>query len=316
MLKNSGQNAVTDKYAVGTWKKPSLWTQIKKNKSSYLMMAPFLILFTLFTIIPVLSSFFLSFTYFNMLEWPTWRGLQNYQQLLLEDEVFVIAVKNTLIFAFLTGPVSYLLCFFFAWLINELPDKIRPFMTLVFYAPSLSASIFVIWSTIFSSDAYGYVNAFLMNWNIIDGPVKWLTDPSYNFPVIVVIELWMSLGTSFLSFVAGFRNVDAALYEAGAIDGVKNRFQELFFITLPSMKPQMMFGAVMQIAASFAIGNVGMMLSGFPSTNYSVHTVICHIRDYGTVRYEMGYALAISFMLTVVMILTKNVISKLLNTED
>lgn len=300
----------------GVWHEPSVWTKIKRNKSSYLMMAPYLILFTVFVIIPIIASFVLSFTYFNMLEWPSWRGFDNYRHLILEDEVFAIAVKNTLVFAIITGPISYCLCFGIAWLINELPGKIRTFMTLVFYAPSLSGSVFVIWSTIFSSDAYGYVNAFLMNWGFIDGPIKWLTDPNYNFAVIIIIELWMSLGTSFLSFIAGFRNVDSALYEAGAIDGVKNRFQELINITLPSMKPQMMFGAVMQIASSFAIGNVGMTLAGFPSTNYSVHTVIAHIRDYGSVRYEMGYAAAISFMLTVVMILTKNIISRLLSTDE
>lgn len=315
-MKNNENAAVKEKYAVGTWKKPSLWAQIKKNKSSYFMMLPFLILFTVFVIIPIVSSFVLSFTYFNMLEWPTWRGLENYKQLILEDDVFVTAIKNTLKFAIITGPVSYILCFFFAWLINELPGKIRPIMTLIFYAPALSSSIYVIFNTFFSGDMYGWVNALLINANLIDGPIKWLTDPTYNFGVLIVIELWVSLGTSFLSFIAGFRNVDSALYEAGAIDGVKNRFQELFFITLPSMKPQMMFGAVMQIAQSFAIGNIEMTLAGFPSTNYSVHTVIAHIRDYGNVRYEMGYAMAISFMLTVVMVLTKNVISKFLNNDD
>lgn len=302
--------------APGTWKKPTLWQQIKKNKTSYLMMTPFLILFCVFTIIPVISSLLLSFTYFNMLEWPEWRGLANYQQLFLEDEVFIIAVKNTLVFAFITGPVSYLLCFIFAWFVNELPNKIRPIMTLIFYAPSLSASVVAIWGVIFSADSYGYINAFLVNWGFIDGPIKWLTDPTWNFGVIILIELWLSLGTSFLSLVAGFRNVDAALYEAGAIDGVKNRFQELFMITIPSMKPQMMFAAVMQISASFAIGNVGKALCGFPSTNYSVHTIVNHIEDYGRVRYEMGYAAAISFMLTVVMILTKNVITKMLKPDE
>ena len=302
--------------APGTWKKPTLWQEMKKNKTSYFMMAPFLILFFLFTVVPVVASLCLSFTYFNMLEAPSWRGLQNYQQLLLEDEVFMIAVKNTLIFAFLTGPVSYLLCFIFAWFINELPNKVRPILTLVFYAPALSASVFVVWSTIFSTDSNGYLNAMLLNWGFISEPIKWLTDPNYNFGVIILIELWLSLGTSFLSLVAGFRNVDSALYEAGAIDGIKNRFQELFMITIPSMKPQMMFAAVMQIAASFAIGNVGKILCGFPSTNYSVHTIVNHIEDYGRVRYEMGYAAAISFMLTVVMILTRNVITKLLKPDE
>ena len=295
--------------------KPSLWKQIKTNKASYLMMSPYLILFTLFTIVPILASLFLSFTYFNMLEMPEWRGLINYQHLLLDDEVFWIAVKNTLIFAFLTGPLSYVLCFIFAWFINDLPKKLRTFMTLVFYAPSISSSIYFIWSFIFSGDIYGMVNGFLIKLGIIHEPILWLQNPTYNMPIIIVIQLWLSLGVSFLSFIAGFQTIDRSLYEAGAIDGVRNRFQELFYITIPAMKPQMLFGAVMQIALCFAVGPVPQALGGFPSTNYSLHTVITHIYDYGSVRFEMGYASAIAFLLAVVMILVKNVITKALSTD-
>ena len=278
-------------------------------------MSPYLILFTLFTIVPILASLFLSFTYFNMLEMPEWRGLINYQHLLLDDEVFWIAVKNTLIFAFLTGPLSYVLCFIFAWFINDLPKKLRTFMTLVFYAPSISSSIYFIWSFIFSGDIYGMVNGFLIKLGIIHEPILWLQNPTYNMPIIIVIQLWLSLGVSFLSFIAGFQTIDRSLYEAGAIDGVRNRFQELFYITIPAMKPQMLFGAVMQIALSFAVGPVPQALGGFPSTNYSLHTVITHIYDYGSVRFEMGYASAIAFLLAVVMILVKNVITKALSTD-
>lgn len=274
-----------------------------------------MILFTVFTIIPVIASLILSFTYFNMLEFPSWRGLDNYKQLFLSDDVFLIAVKNTLIFAFLTGPLSYVLCFFFAWFINELPAKVRAFMTLVFYAPSIAGSVYTIWGFIFSGDSYGFVNGMLLKYNLISEPIQWFTNPAYNFTIVVVIQLWLSLGTSFLAFIAGFQSVSKDLYEAGAMDGIKNRFQELIKITVPAMKEKMMFGAVMQIASSFSIGAVGAALGGFPSVNYSLHTVINHIQDYGSVRYEMGYAAAIAFMLTVAMVLTKNLISKLLKPE-
>ena len=295
--------------------KPSLWSEIKKNKMHYFMMSPYMILFTVFTIIPVIASLILSFTYFNMLEFPSWRGLDNYKQLFLSDDVFLIAVKNTLIFAFLTGPLSYVLCFFFAWFINELPAKVRAFMTLVFYAPSIAGSVYTIWGFIFSGDSYGFVNGMLLKYNLISEPIQWFTNPEYNFTIVVVIQLWLSLGTSFLAFIAGFQSVSKDLYEAGAMDGIKNRFQELIKITVPAMKEKMMFGAVMQIASSFSIGAVGAALGGFPSVNYSLHTVINHIQDYGSVRYEMGYAAAIAFMLTVAMVLTKNLISKLLKPE-
>lgn len=294
--------------------KKSFWTKLKEGRVSYLMMAPFLIIFTIFTVVPVLSSCLLSFTYFNMLQFPKWAGFTNYIRLFLEDDVFLIAVKNTLIFAFITGPLSYFLCFIFAWFINELPRKIKSFMTLIFYAPALAGPI-AIWLVILSGDKYGYLNGFLINFGFLQDPIQWLTDVKYDFGAVVVVQLWLSLGTSFLAFLAGFKTVDNTLYEAGAIDGIRNRFQELVYITIPTMKPQMLFGAVMAIASAFAVGQVPMELCGFPSTDYSVHTIVNHIHDYGSIRYEMGYASAIAFLLCVVMIITKNFISKLLRTD-
>lgn len=297
------------------YRKKSLWAKIKENKISYAMVAPFMILFTIFTVIPVIASCVLGFTYFNMLQWPKWIGLLNYQRLFLEDDIFLIAIKNTLIFAFVTGPLSYILCFVFAWFINELPRKLRVFMTVVFYAPSLAGSMMAIWLIVFSSDQVGYLNAFLIQYGFRTEPIYWTTNPQYMMTIAIVVQLWSSLGTSFLSFIAGFKNVDPVYYEAGAIDGIKNRFQELVYITIPGMKGIMLFGAVMQIASSFAVGTLTQELFGFPSTEYAVHTVINHIFDYGHVRYEMGYASAIAFLLTVVMVITKNVITKVLKPD-
>lgn len=285
---------------------------IKANRQEWLMTAPFLILFFVFTIIPVLSSLFLSFTDFNMLELPRFRGLQNYIRLFVEDDIFLIAIKNTLIFAFITGPISYFASLLFAWLINELGPKLRAFMTLIFYAPTIAGNIYFIWLFIFSSDAYGLANSTLMRFGIISEPLLWLTDPRYNLKIIIMVQLWLSLGVGFLSFIAGLQGIDRSIYESGAIDGVRNRFQELVYLTLPSMGPMLMFGAVMQIAASFGVGAVSIALAGFPSTDYSAHTVVLHMQDYGTLRFEMGYASAIAAVLFIVMILTKSLINKLL----
>lgn len=111
-----------------------LWSEVKKNRISYLFIAPFALLFFTFTVLPVLIAIGLSFTYFNMLQPPRWVGWQNYIQLFLVDDVFLIAVKNTLVYAAITGPLSYLACFLFAWFINELKPKIRAVLTLLFYA--------------------------------------------------------------------------------------------------------------------------------------------------------------------------------------
>lgn len=286
-----------------------------RERSSYFMVAPFLIAFFVFTVLPVVASLVLGFTDFNMVQTPNWVGFNNYQTLFLNDDVFIIAVRNTMILAFITGPVGYIACFIFAWFINELPNRIRAFMTLVFYAPSISGGAFVIWQFILSSDRYGLVNGLLMKLGIIDSPVLWFQDTSTMMICVIIVQLWLSLGTSFLSFLAGFKTVDTTLYEAGAIDGVHNRFQEIWFLTLPQMKPQLLFGAVMQISSSFAVGAVPATLCGNPSVDYATHTIINHIDDYGGVRYELGYACAISTVLLVVMLLVNKVINKVL-VED
>ena len=285
------------------------------ERSSYFMIAPFMIAFIVFTVLPVIASIVLGFTDFNMLQTPNWVGLRNYQTLFLNDDVFIIAVRNTLILAFITGPLGYIACFIFAWFINELPRRIRAFMTLVFYAPSITGGAYFIWTYILSSDRYGILNGVLMKFGFIDAPILWLQDTDYMLICVIVVQLWLSLGTSFLSFLAGFKTVDTTLYEAGAIDGVHNRFQEIWFLTLPQMKPQLLFGAVMQISGSFAVGAVPAALCGNPSVNYATHTIINHIDDYGGVRYELGYACAVSTVLLVVMLLINKVVTKVLVEE-
>ncbi len=293
-------------------KRQLLWKNIKKSKHYYILMAPYAILFLTFTIVPVLMSLGISFTYFNTLEPPRFIGLDNYIKLFLEDEVFIIALKNTLILAVVTGPVSYLMAFVFAWLINELRPRLRSFLTLIFYAPSISGNAFLMWLLIFSGDVHGYANAFLIKYGFIDNPILWLKDPNYMMLVIIVVQLWLSLGVSFLAFIAGLQSVDKTMYEAGAIDGIRNRWQELWYITLPAMKPQLMFGAVMQITTSLAIAQVSMSLVGFPSVEYAGHTIVTHLIDYGTIRYDLGYASAIATVLFMIMMSTNLIVRQIL----
>ncbi len=283
-----------------------------KYRMCYLMIAPFIILFAIFIIIPIAGAFVLSFTDFNMLEMPGFVGFENYTKLFLDDDVFLIAVKNTLVFAIITGPVSYFACLIFAWLINELNPKLRALLTFVFYAPSISGMIYVMWTYIFSGDMYGYLNYFLMSLGLISEPVQWLTDPTTSLGVIIFVQIWMSLGTSFLSFIAGLQNVDKQLYEAAAVDGIRNRWQELIYVTLPAMGPQLMFGAVMQIGAAFSVSSICMTLAGFPSTDNAALTIVTHIYDYGNVRFEMGYASAISVVLFIFILLVNHLVQSVI----
>ena len=290
------------------------WTlnEMKKNKVAYLMVAPFFILFFIFTVGPVLLSVVLGFTTFNMLEWPTFVFMDNYIRLFLDDEIFLIAIKNTLIFAAITGPGSYMLSLFFAWFINELSPKVRAVVTLLFYAPSISGNVYLIWTVIFSSAQRGYANAGLNKLGMIQKPILWFSDKNYIFPLIIAVALWTSLGTSFLTMIAGFQVVDKTLYEAGAVDGVKNRWQELWFITLPTMRPQLMLSAILAITGSFGFGGVITALVGFPSPDYCAHTIMHHLEDYGSTRFEMGYASAIATILFLMMVGCNLLVNKLL----
>ena len=291
-----------------------IWKEMKRNWVAYVMVAPYMILFTIFTIAPVILSVIISFTNFNMLEMPDFVFLDNYIMLFFDDEIFLTACTNTFIFAGIVGPASYLLSFLVAWFINELPPKIRAIVTLIFYAPSISGQVFLIWGTLFASDSYGWVNATLLNLGLIDEEIAFFKTEEYVMPLCIVVSLWTSLGTSFLSFIAGLQGVDRSLYEAGAVDGVKNRWQELYYITLPSMKPQLMFGAVMAITGAFGYGGIVSALCGFPSVNYCAHTIMHHLEDYGGSRYEVGYSSAIAVLLFAIMVgangLVKRILSK------
>jgi multiple sugar transport system permease protein len=289
------------------------WQEMKNNKTAYFMLAPFFLLFIIFTVLPVFLSVLLSLTNFNMLQIPQIVGIENFRNLFLEDDIFLLACQNTLIFAAITGPVSYLLSLLIAWFINELPPKIRAVVTLIFYAPSISGQVYLIWKTLFSSDSYGWANATLMDLGIINSPILWFENANYVMPLCIVVALWTSLGTAFLSFIAGFQTIDRSMYEAAAVDGIKNRWQELWYITLPTMRPQMMFGAVLAITNSFGFGAVVDALCGFPSVDYAAHTIMHHLSDYGGQRYEIGYASAIAVVLFVIMFGANIVIKKALS---
>lgn len=287
------------------------WT--KRNGANLVFLAPFTVLFFTFTILPILAAIVLSFTYFNMVAAPTWVGFSNYVRMFFDDNVFLIALRNTAIFAMITGPISYILSFLIAWLINEFPHTLRTVLTLVFYLPSLAGNVYFVWTYIFSGDSYGLLNSILVKLSLVTDPIQWLTDTKYMMAVVIVVILWLSLGTGFLSFVAGLQSLDRELFEAAAIDGLPNRFAELWYIILPQMGPQLLFGAVMQISTSFAIGYECMNLTGFPSTDYATQTLVLHILDFGQKRFEMGYACAVAVVLFGLMLIMWTLINKLLS---
>ncbi|MBR6916897.1 MAG: sugar ABC transporter permease [Clostridia bacterium] len=274
------------------------WHLMKQNWVGYAFVMPFMILFLLFSVIPVVASLFLSLTSYNLIQAPRWVGFSNYINMFLNDDYFMTGLKNTLIFAVATGPGSFFLSFVVAWFINQLQPKARALMTLIFYAPSLTgATAFTIFLVFFAGDAHGYLNGWLLKVGLIDAPVLWLNDTRYIMPICIGIALWMSLGTAFLSFIAGLQGVDHAQYEAGAVDGITNRWQELWYITLPNMKDHLMFGAVMSITGAFGFGAIVTTLAGNPPTDYVGYTLSHHFEEYASNRWEYGYASAIALVI-------------------
>lgn len=264
---------------------------------------PYVVLFTTFIIIPVIIAIVLSFTYFNTIETPDLIGLKNYIELLTRDEVFMqYVLPNTFKFAFIVGPVGYMMSFLLAWMLAQVPHKHRTVLAIILYSPSMTAGIAmsVIWTVLFSGDSTGYLNSLLLNIGFIEEPIQFLTSPDYLMTIMIIVSLWGSMGVGFLAMLAGILNIDPSLYEAAYVDGLRNRWQEIFYITIPSMKPQMLFGAVMAVVGTFQVGAIGVQLSGAnPTPQYAGQLLVNHIEDFGFIRYLMGYASAISVVLLI-----------------
>jgi len=286
--------------------------EFRLNMDCYLYIAPWAVIFLVFTVAPVVMALGLGFTYFNMLELPRFIGLDNFKNLLASDDLFIVAVKNTLSFAIIIGPMGYLMSLMFAWFINELSPVTRAIMVTIMYAPSISGSGLMIWQMLFSGDQYGYLNGTMLNLGIINQPIQFVQTREYMFPIAIIVSLWMGMGVGFLSYVAGFKTVNKEQYEAAYVEGIRNRWQELWFITLPSIRPQMMFNAVLSVGGAFTVGGVMDQLFGFPSPGYATHTIMNHIQDFGVTRFDMGYACAIATLLFLTMIGTNELFQRIL----
>jgi len=299
----------------GVKKKRGLTLTQKYNIYGYAFMSVFFVLFFVFTIIPVFQAIYQSFTRYDMINPEEFVGLKNYKLLLLDDDIFILAIKNTLIFACITGPVCFFLSFFIAWVINQMKGK--TLFALAFYAPSVlsSVAISVVWLYFFSGDRYGLVNNILINIGIISSPIQWTTDENYILLIIILVQIFTGMGTNFLVFLAGFQNMSRDLSEAGKIDGIKNRWQDLRYIVLPQMKPQLLFGAINAVVAAFGVYDIAVAVAGFPSTNYAGHTIVAHLYDYAFIRFEMGYASAIAVILFLVTFLFGRIVTRVLKSD-
>lgn len=286
---------------------------LREQMPIFIMMAPFTIFFMLFTIIPIISSIFLGFTSFDLLAIPKFVGIDNYKRMFLDDEVFGTVVRNTFVFAVIAGPIGFVLSFILAWFVNEFSPRVRTVLSFMFYSPSLVGNAYFIWKVLFSGESYGYLNSMLLSLGVISEPIIWLKTPEFIMPIIIIVQVWQSMGISFLSNISGLQNISSDIYEAAAIDGIRSRWQELRYITLSSMSHMLLFSAVMQIQSSFSVSAIAIELAGFPSTQYAADTIVSHMTDMATVRFEYGYAASIAVVLFIMMASTRLVVGKILS---
>ena len=291
------------------------------DKSSIaVFLLPYIILFTLFIIIPILAAVGLSFTNFDTVQMPKFIGIKNYIALFTSDTVFMQKVlPNTIIYSVFVGVGGYVLSFFLACSLSQVTKRVRTVMAIIIYSPSMTGSVMLstIFGVIFNGDESGYLNYFLLKFKFISEPVQWLQSDKYLLPIMIIVSLWSSMGVGFLAVLSGIMNVNEELYEAAYIDGVKNRFQEIIYVTIPSTKPQMLFSAVMSIVGTFSSAGVGVTLSGSnPTPNYAGQLIVTHIEDFGFLRYEMGYAAAVSVVLLIGIRLMSVGAEKLFGSKD
>lgn len=292
---------------------------LTREGSAYAFLSVYALLFIVFIVVPVLAAIALSFTFFDAIQAPRLIGLSNYISLITQDDTFMrYVLPNTIQFAVIVGPGGYALAFLLAWVLAQLPKVPRTIFALILYSPSMTAGVAmaVVWKTLFSGDQTGYLNSFLMGLGLVREPIQWLQSPQYLMTIMIVVTLWSSMGIGFLAMLAGILEINPELYEAAAMDGMSSRWQEIFFITIPSMKPQMLFGAVMAIVGTFQAGAIGVTLSGSnPTPRYAGQLIVNHIEDYGFLRYEMGYAAAVSVVLLLMVLFFTRIATRLFGGE-
>ena len=305
--------------AVKPRKKKNKISRRENNWHGWLFIGPYALIFSIFILVPVILAVILSFTNFNAIEFPSFVGFLNYITILTNDAEFMkYVLPNTVVYAVVVGVGGYVLSFVLAWALCNLTKPVRTVCALILYSPSMTTGVAmtVLWKVIFSGDQAGLLNSWLMELGVITEPIIWLTNTTYLLPIVVVIGLWSSMGIGFLSMIAGILNTDESLYEAASIDGISNRFQEMIYITIPQMKPQMLFAAVMAIVGAFQNGMISSMLVGNPSPGYASQLLVNHIEDYGFLRFEMGYAAAISVVLLLIVQLFSKAANVLLTEKD
>jgi multiple sugar transport system permease protein len=256
------------------------------------LLSPNLLGFLVFILGPVIASFCLSFTKWDLLTQIEWIGLRNYQKL-FSDQVFWRALWNTVYYTIGTVPVGIAISLFLAIALNQRIRGIKLFRA-VYFLPVISSTVAVavVWQWLYNPE-FGLIN-YLLYLVGIEGP-KWLTSITWAMPAVIIMSIWKNLGFNMLLFLAGLQGIPEVYYEAARIDGA-NWWQQFVKITLPLLSPTTLFVTVMSLINSFQVfDQVYIMTAGGParSTSVLVHYLYQNAFEY----FRMGEASAIAYIL-------------------
>lgn len=297
----------------------------KKNRNhvAYLFVLPFVVVFLVFSVYPVIRTFYLSFTDYKGYGDAVWVGLANYKRV-LTDKFFWRDFGNTIKIWGVNIIVQLGLAFLLTIVFSDIKYKIHglPVFRAIYYLPNLIAatSVAFLFKTLLDWK-YGSVNQILVNLGIISTPVNWLGSTATAPLVVAILGAWMWFGNSFIMLMAGVQGISKDYFEAAAIDGA-GRWTVFFKITLPLLKPIMLYVFVTSLIGGLQLfdlpflmcGTAGPSTSGEPSG--CLQTVVMYLYKFGFETHQVGYASAIAYTLFIIILIVSALQFKLLGSKE
>lgn len=271
---------------------------LAEERAAWLFLAPSLVLFAIFTAIPVISAFFISFTQWNLFNEVTWVGLGNYLEL-AKDEIFAKVLGNTAYFVLASVPVQIVLALACALVLNR-GIKGQTFFRVVYFLPVVTSTIAaaLVWAWLFNSN-FGLINAGLSLVGVTDLP-KWMGSTRWAMPAIIIVSIWQNLGYAMVLFLAGLQNIGKDVHDAAALDGATG-WDRFWHITLPLLSPTTFFVLVISIIGSFQVFELVLVMTKAGPAN-ATNTLVYYIYQNGFQFYQMGYASAAAMVLFLIVL--------------
>lgn len=273
--------------------------KLNKQKVSYLFIALPAVLFFVFQLAPVFISFLWSFTRYDVIHPPVFVGLDNYKNILFNDPLFWKAIGNTLVYVVGVVPIGICFSLILAVAIDQ-KIKFKNFFKSIFFLPTVTAivAVSVIWKWLYAGEKYGLLNYLIMKLGF--QPIDWLASPAWTMPSIMIMSIWAGVGYNMILFLAGLQTIPHVMYEAAEIDGA-GFWKKFFHVTLPLLKPTIVFVTMMSFIFSFQVFEQVYIMTGgqggIGGVLNSALTIVAYLYDKGFQKFQMGYASALAYII-------------------